>query len=132
MFNAVQRVRDRLRSAVNTLEDAHVPYAVIGDNAVEAWVSRADESAVRTSQDVEILVDQCDYERAKAALTTAGFACQDIDGAEMSLTARITKDVVRYDLSLLGDSQPLTTIGTSRAWPRRMPLEHSELSRWKR
>jgi len=37
-------------------EAASVPYAVIGGNAVAAWVSRIDEAAVCNTQDVDILL----------------------------------------------------------------------------
>ena len=73
MVRAVEKVRDRLLRAAATLEGAGVPYAVIGGNAVAAWVSRVDESAVRNTQDVDILIRREDFERAKAAFEAAGF-----------------------------------------------------------
>ena len=39
LIRAVKKVRIRLLRAVKVLEDALVPYAVIGGNAVAAWVS---------------------------------------------------------------------------------------------
>ncbi len=50
-----------------------MPYAVIGGNAVAAWVARVDESAVRNTQDVDILLRRSDFEAAKAALEVVGF-----------------------------------------------------------
>src|SRR5262245_12690017 len=47
MVRAVEKVRERLRRAAGALEAANIPYAVIGGNAVAAWVARVDESAVR-------------------------------------------------------------------------------------
>ena len=47
MIGAVGKVRERLSRAVAALEAAGVPYAVVGGNAVAAWVSRVDEAAVR-------------------------------------------------------------------------------------
>jgi hypothetical protein len=73
MIAAVEKVRDRLRRAAAALESAGVPYAVVGGNAVAAWVSRVDESAVRNTQDVDILLRRADLERAKAALGRTGF-----------------------------------------------------------
>lgn len=49
MVNAVERVRQRLQRASNVLDAAGIPYAVIGGNAVAAWVARVDESAVRNT-----------------------------------------------------------------------------------
>ena len=73
MVRAVEKVRERLVRAATALEQAAVPYAIIGGNAVAAWVSRIDESAVRNTQDVDILVRREDFARAKAALEAAGF-----------------------------------------------------------
>lgn len=73
MVRAVEKVRIRLLRAVKALEDASLPYAVIGGNAVAAWVSRIDEAAVRNTQDVDILIRRADFEKVKAAFEQAGF-----------------------------------------------------------
>ncbi len=49
MVRAVEKVRDRLLRAARALDDAGVPYAIAGGNAVAAWVSRVDEAAVRNT-----------------------------------------------------------------------------------
>jgi hypothetical protein len=82
MIRAVEKVRDRLRRAAQALENAGVPYAVIGGNAVAAWVSRVDESAVRNTQDVDILLRREDLDRAKAALGAAGFIYRHAAGID--------------------------------------------------
>jgi hypothetical protein len=73
MVRAVERVRERLLRATAALEQAQIPYAVVGGNAVAAWVTRVDESAVRNTQDVDILIRRGDLEAAKTALEGAGF-----------------------------------------------------------
>jgi hypothetical protein len=73
MVRAVEKVRERLLRASAALEKAKVPYAVVGGNAVAAWVTRVDEAAVRNTRDVDILIQRADLEAAKAALTPAGF-----------------------------------------------------------
>ena len=73
MSNAVENVRRRLLRAVAALEAANVPYAVIGGNAVAAWVSRVDESAVRNTRDVDLLLRRADLPVATATLEAAGF-----------------------------------------------------------
>jgi hypothetical protein len=73
MIRAVEKVRDRMLRAVRALEQAKVPYAVVGGNAVAAWVSRVDEAAVRNTRDVDILLRRADLEKARAALESAGF-----------------------------------------------------------
>ena len=73
MSDAVENVRRRLLRAAAALAAARVPYAVVGGNAVAAWVSRADEAAVRNTRDVDILLRREDLPSAMAALETAGF-----------------------------------------------------------
>src|SRR5262245_20878308 len=73
MIRAVEKVRERLRRTVAALEAAGVPYALAGGNAVAAWVSRVDETAVRNTRDVDILLRRADLARARLALEGAGF-----------------------------------------------------------
>jgi hypothetical protein len=40
---AVEKVKDRLRRVTRALNAANIPYAVIGGNAVQHWVSQVDE-----------------------------------------------------------------------------------------
>ena len=70
---AVEKVRDRLLRSTAALEAAGVPYAVIGGNAVMAWVEQADESAVRFTQDVDLVLRREDLDRARVAVEQAGF-----------------------------------------------------------
>lgn len=73
MFRAVELVKQRLDRACQALQQANVPYAVIGGNAVAAWVATVDDGAVRNTRDVDILLQAEDLERATAALASAGF-----------------------------------------------------------
>src|SRR5438128_1727150 len=85
MVTAVEKVRERLRRAVQALELAGIPYAVVGGNAVAAWVSEIDEAAARNTQDVDILLRRADLESAKLALATAGFRYRHASGVDMFL-----------------------------------------------
>ena len=85
MERAVEKVRDRLLRSTAALEAAGVPYAVIGGNAVMAWVEQVDESAVRFTQDVDIVLRREDLERANEALAKAGFVHRRSAGVEMFL-----------------------------------------------
>jgi hypothetical protein len=85
MVLAVERVRDRLLRASRALEAAGVPYAVVGGNAVAAWVALRDASAVRNTQDVDILLRRADLEAAAEALAKAGFVRRDVAGIEIFL-----------------------------------------------
>jgi hypothetical protein len=85
MINAVEKVRARLDRAVAALEAAGIPYAVVGGNAVAAWVSRVDESAVRNTRDVDILLRRSDLETAKTALEAAGFVYRHVKSIDLFL-----------------------------------------------
>jgi hypothetical protein len=85
MVTAVEKVRQRLRRAAGALEEATVPYAVVGGNAVAAWVSEVDESAVRNTRDVDLLLRRQDLERAKEALSGAGFIYRHSSSIDMFL-----------------------------------------------
>jgi hypothetical protein len=85
MVTAVEKVRDRLRRAVQALERAGIPYAVAGGNAVAAWVSEVDEAAVRNTQDVDILLRRTDLESAKQVFADAGFVFRHSSGIDMFL-----------------------------------------------
>lgn len=85
MVTAVERVRDRLRRATAALETANVPYAVVGGNAVAAWVATIDPAAVRNTQDVDILLRRADLNAAERALSAAGFVHQQVGGIDMFL-----------------------------------------------
>jgi hypothetical protein len=82
---AVEDVRQRLLRAVAALEQAGVPYAVVGGNAVAAWVSRVDEAAVRNTQDVAILLRRQDLPAAVEAMSKAGFVYRHAAGIDMLL-----------------------------------------------
>jgi len=85
MVRAVEKVRERLLRATAALDAAAVPYAVIGGNAVAAWVTRVDEAAVRYTQDVDILIRRADLPLAQAALEKAGFIYRHAAGIDMFL-----------------------------------------------
>ncbi len=69
----------------SVLESADLPYAVVGGNAVAAWVSQVDEGAVRNTQDVDILLRRSDLETAKSILGEAGFHYRHAKGLDMFL-----------------------------------------------
>ncbi len=70
---AVDKVKDRLRRVSETLNASEIPYAVIGDNAVQFWVAQVDESVVRNTRDVDIILNRADLDRAIQSLESAGF-----------------------------------------------------------
>ncbi len=73
MNRAVEKIQERLEKTAATLEAAQIPYAIIGGNAVRAWVAQADEAAVRTTRDVDVLLNRMDLPRAIEAMEKVGF-----------------------------------------------------------
>src|SRR5436853_7565889 len=85
MIRAVEKVRERLLRATAALEEAGVPYAVAGGNAVAAWVTRVDESAVRNTRDVDILIRRAGLPAATTALGDAGFNYRKVGAVDLFL-----------------------------------------------
>ena len=85
MVSAVDKVRERLLRATAALEEAGVLYAVVGGNAVAAWIARVDVAAVRNTQDVDILLRRSDFAAAEAALAGAGFVYRHVAGMDVFL-----------------------------------------------
>src|SRR5437764_1111961 len=85
MVRAVEKVKERLVRAAAALEAGGVQYAVIGGNAVAAWVSRVAEAAVRNTRDVDILLRRADLPAAKTAMQAAGFVYRHSASIDMFL-----------------------------------------------
>lgn len=73
MSEGIEKVKARLRRATALLEAAGLPYAVIGGNAVAAWVSRVDDSVVRNTRDVDLLVRRSDMGAIVTVMAAGGF-----------------------------------------------------------
>ncbi len=91
MGRAVEKVQERLERTATILEQAGILYAIIGGNAVRAWVAQADEAAVRTTRDVDILLRREDFPRAVEAMERAGFIYRHVKSIDMFLDGPGTK-----------------------------------------
>src|SRR5438105_15940536 len=78
MERAVAKVRERLLRATRALNEAGVPYAVAGGNAVASWVATVDEGAVRNTRDVDLLVRRSDLPAVTSVLKQAGFVRDEL------------------------------------------------------
>ena len=92
MERAVAKVRERLLRATSALNQAGVPYAVVGGNAVASWVATIDEGAVRNTRDIDLLVRRSDLPAITTTLEQAGFVGGEVldvvmfrDGVRASL-----------------------------------------------
>jgi hypothetical protein len=84
-LQAVEKIKERLVRATAALEKAGIAYAVIGGNAVAAWVGQVDRSAVRFTQDVDVLIRRDDLDAVKSALEPAGFLYRHSASVDMFL-----------------------------------------------
>lgn len=78
-------VYDRIHRARVALEKSNIPYAVLGGNAVAAWVSSKDPSAARGTQDAAILIAREQLDAAKVAMAAGGFVYRHVAGIDMFL-----------------------------------------------
>ena len=91
MSRAVDKVQERLLRASQALEKANIPYAIIGGNAVAAWVATVDESAVRNTKDVDMLIRRSDLEAIKPEMQVAGFTYRHVKSVDMFLDGENAK-----------------------------------------
>lgn len=82
---AVDAVKDRMRRVVEALNAADIPYAIVGGNAVQHWVSQVDDTLVRHTRDVDIILNRSDLPRAIEALEKIGFVYRHSAGVDMFL-----------------------------------------------
>src|SRR5438552_11488365 len=78
MERAVAKVRERLLRATAALNQAGIPYAVVGGNAVASWVATVDEGAVRNTRDIDLLVRRSDLPAITSALEGVGFVRDEL------------------------------------------------------
>jgi len=77
---AIERIEARLRRFTKALDEARIEYAIIGGNAVAAWVSTIDEGATRTTKDVDVLLRRSDLARVATAVDSVGMAQDEVLG----------------------------------------------------
>ena len=80
---AVDRVEKLLKRVTSALDAAGIKYAVIGGNAVAAWVARVDPGATRATKDVDLLVEQSELARIAQVMQGLGFMRDEILGVTL-------------------------------------------------
>jgi hypothetical protein len=103
MERSVAKVRERLLRATGVLNQAGIPYAVVGGHAVASWVSTVDEGAVRNTRDVDLLVRRADLPAVTAALEKAGFVRAEVLDATMFLDGPNAKPSESVHLLFAGE-----------------------------
>ncbi len=119
MVDAVEHVRQRLLRASSALRVAGVEYAVVGGNAVAAWVATVDQAAVRNTQDVDVMIRRRDFASAKDALERAGFVYRRAAGMDLFLdhAAASARDAVHiiYSGELVRPEEPASNPDVSES-----------------
>ena len=103
MERAVAKVRERLLRTTGVLNQAGIPYAVAGGNAVASWVASVDEGAVRNTRDIDLLVRRADLPALTAALEQAGFVPAKTFGVTMFLDGPDAKPSESVHLLFAGE-----------------------------
>lgn len=100
-------------------QQAGIRYAIVGGNAVAAWVATVDRAAVRNTQDVDVLIRREDFDAAKAAMQAAGFVYRRAANIDMFLdnAAASARDAVHIifasELVRAGEAGPNPTVDES-------------------
>jgi hypothetical protein len=103
MERAVAKVRDRLLRATAILNQASIPYAVVGGHAVASWVATVDGGAVRNTRDIDLLVRREDMPAITAALEQAGFVRAEVLDVNMFLDGPKAKPSESIHLLFAGE-----------------------------
>ena len=82
---ALDKVTDRLERIGRALEEAAVPFALVGGQAVAIWVATRDPAAVRTTKDVNVFLRREDLPRARAAALSVDMDYLEVVGVGMFL-----------------------------------------------
>jgi hypothetical protein len=82
---ALDEVTDRLGRITGALENAGIPYSLVGGQAVALWVATRDPAAVRTTKDVDLLLRREDLPRARAAARSVELDYFEVLGVGMFL-----------------------------------------------
>jgi len=69
---AIDEVTRRFERIRGALESVHVPFALVGGQAVALWVATKDPAAVRSTKDVDILVRRDDLSIVRKAALSVG------------------------------------------------------------
>ncbi len=84
-FMAENDVQTRLERFTDAMDKNHVPYALVGGQAVALWVGSRDQSMIRTTKDVDALLDKKDLPAARAAARSIGMHFYELMGIGMFL-----------------------------------------------
>jgi hypothetical protein len=82
---AVDQILDIARLFSRALENAGIPFRVIGGLAAFLHVEERDPEAARLTRDVDVAINRKDLERISAAVAPHGFKHRNVAGVDMFL-----------------------------------------------
>src|SRR5437879_1358042 len=82
---AMDKLTDRLNRITGALKKIGVPYALGGGQAVAYWVATKEPAAVRTTPNVDLLLEHGDVPQAEVAAATVGLDYFEVVGRGMFL-----------------------------------------------
>lgn len=85
--NKVEQLYDVTVRLASVLENAGIPYQIVGGLAVFSHVDAVDPLGARLTRDVDIAVDRARLDEIVAAAQTAGFLYRHVAGADMLVDA---------------------------------------------
>lgn len=84
---AMNRIDRIMKTVTSALDEAGIPYAVIGGNAIATWVGTRDVGAIRATKDVDLLMRRADIDLAAKALAPLGFTQEEVRGIPVFIEA---------------------------------------------
>src|SRR5207237_10566608 len=85
---ALDAIGQRMQRIATALQQEGVPFAIVGGQAVILWVSTKDPAAVRTTKDVDILLNRADLGSARAAARSVDMDYFETMGVGMFIDQR--------------------------------------------
>jgi len=85
---AVDRVERLLQKLTEALNAAGVEYAIVGGNAIAAWIATVDEAATQATKDVDVLIGRDDLARVTEALRPIDLVPVEVLGVTMFVDRR--------------------------------------------
>ena len=82
---AIEDVTQRFLRVTAAFDAEHIPYALVGGQAVALWVATREPDAVRTTKDVDILVSRDDLPAVRKAGLSIGMDYFEVMGVGMLL-----------------------------------------------
>ena len=80
---AIDVIRDRLLRITRILNENNIAYAVVGGNAVAAYIGQVNLTAVRATKDVDIMINRNDLPTVITATKEEGFIHSKVMGIDM-------------------------------------------------